>query len=1597
MRNPFTTETLRYGENLNPMRLSTRFSLCLCVSVVMLTGLARAQFDGTINVQAVANKFTGSDVSRTAYPVGFPAVFPQGELSATSALALTGMGVSAGQYKITARWPDDSIKSIFGDAIVNYTMGGATNQLHLALAGGAGNFGGSDLAVNNSRITGTSCQAAGTSSGYVCVNTGPMQVEFRKADYAGPTKVVSNGSVIVDDSVRANDGLVILGPPNANDISSVPPAPASAPTIDITTTCTAGSAGCPTASRTYAVRVAYVNASGESLPSPASAATVVPRDTLLKATCPDGGGVTPAPTGCYVYAGPGASDVHLQQPTGKPLALGATWTEPQGCRIILRDDSVMSIPQTSCQGTGGVLYGTAASTFAFPKPQAYTVAGNSGCLLGNCETVYKSANDDGSDAVIEENGPVKSIIKGIGSYASSKKSCPVGSDSSGNETVGCYLHYTDRMTFYKGQTWSKRESTNRNADYVPYSTASQTYQASDFKGYRAWEIRTALSDTASAKTYTFKANQTNTDCAGQLCTGTLSGDALLYQGYHPLYERYEQNGRSISEYRPPLLMFRSQGGSTGPGPFVDAAARYQTRNGYAQEGYLIQANGSYVTGRNADVVRADPAAEVGDMGWGDIQYGGKGIQVGIWNLAASYPGELKFSGSGNSYTAVIGLNPNQTDPIAAGQTTNPITGRPYIDPEGAVAYAIPWPQYEVKETFWNFHSAAPSGTDFQAYQQNLIGRPTLKDFNRSEFATELYPLIEPSVFDGYIHNTVGGSMGGGPNAGWQPPDPATDTNVQLWIRAWDPRQSGEGNQSEVAWSNLMNWLQRGGDFATAYLYARMYYRQQLTNALPRADNFGTSSGTGLEGWRNTCDATTCKTRLDRVGFPKDPLSGNGGGAKYPVGNLYYASRDWNNDAEHMHIWGLGQFAVLSGEPFFMDGANQAWADVAANAKISNVVNCPSPSPCYLFSRSVGWALQLSAHAYTYLNSQGATTDADNTKSKATAILDHELPMTTYGYGFGSQMHGQSPVTGIVWNGSYGGGGSDNDSDCPFDTNGDCDAADPYGSIHGTRISTSFFANVVMQSMLDSAIAYGPTWDHYQKMLDQAYGAAVAVFGEGLWVEHGKTTGCTTGILQNIPACSRGTSNPDGTANPACYPGNSCSGFVYWLDMEFYNSDKLYYLGHNTPNAAYFTFVPVVALTGDPDITFLDPVDQTVSVRRAMHDYLQLRGPNKGPEDGAEEWSSMIGMFIDEDGNNPATSGKPPLTHFTWKNLPGNPQTPGGHWVDVPFTNSGCSGQTSCTKTGTSPGNLTWAAPASAVAYRMKMNPDAKAIQDRVRLDNVTNPHADGSGCASRATGTTESGGGTGIAPNTVSTLPSPYPDGNWWYGCWIDNPNNKWPWFASAEVANPPTVPATSFNPTTAAGYVSGGSNTFALRAYVTSSVPTAYLTGDSPIIAGNSSTLRWTTTNVTSASINQSIGSVALNGQTVVSPSATTTYTLTATGPNGSATSSFTVVVTTPPPAPTATISVNPSTITAGQSASLSWATTDANSVSISPGIGTVPASGTWPVTPSATTTYYITATGSTPPAATAQVTLTVNPVIPPGGTTTNVNGATVKGGKIQ
>jgi hypothetical protein len=201
-----------------------------------------------------------------------------------------------------------------------------------------------------------------------------------------------------------------------------------------------------------------------------------------------------------------------------------------------------------------------------------------------------------------------------------------------------------------------------------------------------------------------------------------------------------------------------------------------------------------------------------------------------------------------------------------------------------------------------------------------------------------------------------------------------------------------------------------------------------------------------------------------------------------------------------------------------------------------------------------------------------------------------------------------------------------------------------------------------------------------------------------------------------------------------------------------------------------------------------------------------------------------------------------------------------------------------------------------------------------------------------------------------------------------------------------PTAAKTTF--TAAAGQIyqfkltvtdSGGLSNSAFTRVSTgtpqSAVVVRFDASPSQIAAGQSSTLTWITQGATQVSINNGVGNVAASGSTTVSPTQTTTYTLTATGPAGNVTATATVTVggaqTGNPQI--ARFEASPLTIAPGGSSTLSWATNGATTVSISPGVGNVPVNGSTTVSPSATTTYTLTATSADGKSVTAPVTVTV------------------------
>lgn len=187
-----------------------------------------------------------------------------------------------------------------------------------------------------------------------------------------------------------------------------------------------------------------------------------------------------------------------------------------------------------------------------------------------------------------------------------------------------------------------------------------------------------------------------------------------------------------------------------------------------------------------------------------------------------------------------------------------------------------------------------------------------------------------------------------------------------------------------------------------------------------------------------------------------------------------------------------------------------------------------------------------------------------------------------------------------------------------------------------------------------------------------------------------------------------------------------------------------------------------------------------------------------------------------------------------------------------------------------------------------------------------------------------------------------------------------------------------TISPTTTTTYTitasnPGGSATASVTITVIYPQPTVSISANPDTVQiGGSSTITWSSTNAVSCTIEPGIGAVDTNGSITVSPTATTAYTIMATGPGGTATDNITVTVTYP--TPIVTISADPETINIGNSSVLTWSASYAVYVSIDQGIGNVDPNGSITVSPTQTTTYTITASNPME-SVTESVTITVIP----------------------
>jgi YetA-like protein len=311
-----------------------------------------------------------------------------------------------------------------------------------------------------------------------------------------------------------------------------------------------------------------------------------------------------------------------------------------------------------------------------------------------CSTVYSSANDANSTAVIEENGPVRTVIKATGEHK----------DASGN----AYMRYTVRMNFYKNHSHVKVVSQLQNADYGPSNSSISAY-----KGFSAYEARLTAA-LGSGRSFLFSSSSAAVN-------GSFSGteNAYLYQAYSNNMETACNDSApwNAPDKRPQFAL-RSYIART---PVSGAGC--QSVWSYAQEGYeIIHGSSALVTGSRSQYPE----------GWADLHdSSGAGIEIGIYQMSAYWPKSLQFMSGGSE--ARIGIWPDQSLHLAG----------------GGQSYFQSWPQYSVHTLYLNFHSAAlanPSA-EFGKFQYQLIARAPRSQYSDSGVLP--FTLIDPAEEDQY--------------------------------------------------------------------------------------------------------------------------------------------------------------------------------------------------------------------------------------------------------------------------------------------------------------------------------------------------------------------------------------------------------------------------------------------------------------------------------------------------------------------------------------------------------------------------------------------------------------------------------------------------------------------------------------------------------------------------------------------------------------------------------------------------------------------------------------------------------------------------------
>lgn len=583
-----------------------------------------------------------------------------------------------------------------------------------------------------------------------------------------------------------------------------------------------------------------------------------------------------------------------------------------------------------------------------------------------CSTVYSSNQDPASTCVIEEDGPLRAVVM-----------CQGDMDNSEGHP---YMHWRTRMHFWANRTDAKVTVAMRNAD-VPagdccntaHMTATDQFKIA-YKEFNQFEAR--LTDNLGSPSSRNASIANHKGAATKIAITAANRTDSTY-----IYQAYSKNGEW--PHWDDAVNCRSENDRcvVSPIPRSGQPAHWD----YATTGYQIQKNGS--------VVESGDSTQY-PVGWADLDDGTNGIEVGVYQFSMYWPKSLEFQpGAPNHNEIRIGILPNQDEYTGV----NERYASNGADSGAKVAYVMGWPQYSIRDLYFNFHagvqSAVVAQNNFLYFQHYLLARPasgtyynTVKD-QASGVDALFYDIPDPIAEDDFykgLHRPVctqpaGQCLGDVGQINYPYTNRYAGMKV-FRIFGWPTPGGSDGTQFEQRESFLRNWLQRGGTTTLGsqpgrYIFAGHFYRMVAESTLPRSDT--ATSGPGA-GFRSLC---TSQSVCDNLGFypwgdPKNhvlPSVWNGG------------MRNWGDDPNsmaHSVYWGAFDYYFLSGDEWIKEQLLQGFKDryqnpfVAFNNLYANAAGNRAPGHEHIpAERAMGHWFSGAARLVQFLRSIGDP-DAD---------------------------------------------------------------------------------------------------------------------------------------------------------------------------------------------------------------------------------------------------------------------------------------------------------------------------------------------------------------------------------------------------------------------------------------------------------------------------------------------------------------------------------------------------------------------------------------------------------------------------------------------